>query len=61
MLQDDTKYMHMQFTFHITNLMPNKSRLCEKYFLDILVKEYILHRFMNLVAGFTKEMTRAEY
>ena len=44
MFQDDNKHMYVQFNFHITNLVPDKSCLCEKYFLDILIKVYFTYK-----------------
>lgn len=43
MFQDDNKHTYIQFSSHITNLVPNNAYLCEKYFLDIITKKYILH------------------
>ena len=58
--------INTQFNFHITSLVPNKAFLCEKYLLDILIKEYIIHRkFMNMAVyhdggEFIKEMTQCQ-
>lgn len=55
MFQNDAKHMYIAFNFHITNLVPHTACLCEEYFLDVLMKEYILHvklwRWLYMVIG----------